>query len=637
VRKALSFCAGICVGLLLSGTAAAAAAKPGRQVQDPHYGDVLFYFYQDKFFDAITRLMAACQVGRAQAHAEDGDLLMAGMLLSYGQHDQAAAIFRTLLDDHVKPPVRDRAWFYLARIGYDRGSLEQAEEALGHIGKFLPPRLDAERQMLHAQVLMEQGRFDDAATILKDWKGPADWAAYARFNLGVALVRANRIDEGLPFLEQAGTTSSDDAEQQALSDRANVALGFAAIQAQKPAAAVAALNRVRLEGPYSSKALLGLGWAKSALDQDRDALVPWFELQKRDLIDPAVQESFLAVPYALARLHANGQAANQYEAAIRKFEDETQRLDTAIANIRAGKLLASLLADEKPEAQALGGDLKLEKPAKTEESRYLSYLLASRPFQEGLKNYRDLRFVGRNLGQWSQDVAVFSDMLTNQKLAYDQRQPRVQQALQTLDLAAIERHRAEDAHRLEKIEAEQSAAGLANAAELAQLARIDSLQKRIDALGDSPEADAARDQLRVLRGVLQWDLDHDFKLRLWRQKRAQAALDDAVAAAQAQRAAVDAAQRAIPDRVSAFQRRIEQQTPRIGDLKARSETLLQRQQAFLQALAIDELESYKTRLHQYTVEARFALAQIYNRASTQATPQAAPPAGAVQQSPEAPR
>ena len=37
-------------------------------VEDPHYGEVLFYFYQEDYFPAIVRLLAAQeqgQIGRA--------------------------------------------------------------------------------------------------------------------------------------------------------------------------------------------------------------------------------------------------------------------------------------------------------------------------------------------------------------------------------------------------------------------------------------------------------------------------------------------------------------------------------------------------------------------------------------------
>jgi hypothetical protein len=37
---------------------------PPQDVKDLHYGDVLFYFFQDDYFDSITRLLAARQLDR---------------------------------------------------------------------------------------------------------------------------------------------------------------------------------------------------------------------------------------------------------------------------------------------------------------------------------------------------------------------------------------------------------------------------------------------------------------------------------------------------------------------------------------------------------------------------------------------
>ena len=37
---------------------------PPQDVKDLHYGDVLFYFFQDDYFDSITRLLAARQLER---------------------------------------------------------------------------------------------------------------------------------------------------------------------------------------------------------------------------------------------------------------------------------------------------------------------------------------------------------------------------------------------------------------------------------------------------------------------------------------------------------------------------------------------------------------------------------------------
>jgi hypothetical protein len=59
-------------GLLLALAPAAAQPKnvkpdpnglPPQDVKDLHYGDVLFYFYQDDYFDSITR-PASCSASR---------------------------------------------------------------------------------------------------------------------------------------------------------------------------------------------------------------------------------------------------------------------------------------------------------------------------------------------------------------------------------------------------------------------------------------------------------------------------------------------------------------------------------------------------------------------------------------------
>src|SRR2546430_10943713 len=112
---------------------------------------------------------------------------------------------------------------------------------------------------------MHEGRYDEAIRLLSSLRRGQIWSAYARFNLGVALVRNGRLDDADPFLSAVGTMFAATAELAALRDRANLALGFAYLQANQPARARAPLARVRLNGPYSNKALLGFGWAEAAL------------------------------------------------------------------------------------------------------------------------------------------------------------------------------------------------------------------------------------------------------------------------------------------------------------------------------------------------------------------------------------
>jgi len=115
-----------------------------------------------------------------------------------------------------------------------------------------------------------------------------------------------------------------------------------------------------------------------------------------------------------------------------------------------------------------------------------------------------------------------------------------------------------------------------------------------------------------------WNLDHDYKLRLWQQQRGLSALDDALSDAQQGRKAVNDARQGQPERLASFGEQIDQQTPRIAELLQATDTLLTRQQTFLQELAVQELQTYQQRLQSYSLEARYALAQIYDRAADKA-------------------
>ena len=78
---------------------------------------------------------------RVPGHVDDAELLRGGMLLSYGLHREAGEVFAQLIDKGAAPAVRDRAWFYLAKIRYQRGYLAEALDAIDRVGNHLPPEL----------------------------------------------------------------------------------------------------------------------------------------------------------------------------------------------------------------------------------------------------------------------------------------------------------------------------------------------------------------------------------------------------------------------------------------------------------------------------------------------------------------
>lgn len=586
---------------------------PDTRIRDLHYGDVLFYFYQDDDFEALTRLTAYQHWNLVSHHEAEGQLLLGGLYLSLGMHNEAGERFQTLLTDDVPTGVRNRAWFYVAQIWYARGYLDKAEAALRKINGRMSPELEAQREHLFANVLMHQGHFDEAIRLLAAARGASIWSAYARFNLGVALVRKDRIADADPFLTGVGTMYAQSQEMLALKDRANLALGFAYLQAKQPQKARQALERVRLNGPYSNKALLGTGWANAALGDYRTALAPWLELRGRNVLDAAVQESFLAVPYAFGKLNANAQSAEYYENAVESFNAEDTRLDGAIERIRNGNLLEQALATDKD--ARYGWFWQLKDVPEAPESRYLYTLLAGHDFQEGLKNYRDLTFMGHMLDRWDDSMEAFGDMIDTRERAYVERLPRADALLASGAADKLQQRRVDLETRVNTIEKGQDVAALGSADEREQWARIQRLEASLAGTPDTPENAELRDRLRLVKGVLFFRLNDSFKARMWQQHRTIKDLDLALREAQSRWIRVDRARKSVPTNTGEFAARVAALKERIDALQVRLAASEKKQTVYLAQIAIQELEQQKNRLSTYQVQARFALATMYDRAA----------------------
>lgn len=611
-------------GLLLTLPFAHAGAKnvkpdpdglPPQDVKDLSYGDVLFYFYQDDYFDSITRLLAARQLDRLPNTQGEAELLLGGLYLSLGEHVEAGKIFEKLLAANTSENVRNKAWFYLGKVWYQRGYLQESERALRQVSDKIQPRISAERYMLLAQLMLRQGRYDDAIAALSAWHGPPDWTAYAQYNLGVALVRTGRLPDAIAHLDQVGRMEPSSDELLALRDKANLALGFALLQAGRAAEARPVLERVRLDGPYSSKALLGVGWADSTLGEFKRALVPWLALRKRDLLDSAVQESYLTVPYAYNQLGATGQAADYYNSAIESFDAEFKRIDESIEQIRSGTLLDRLLTDDKKDTLTWYWQLKTVPDAP--ESRYLYQLLASNEFQEGLKNYRELAFMNRNLEDWRESLSAFNDMLDTRQQAYDERMPKAAAVMAATDLGGLSRKRVDFESRLNDIEKSNDVAALGTPEEQKNWARLQQIEDYLAMHPDDPALGDIRDRLRLLKGVLYWRLSESFKARLWNERRSVKELEASLVETQKRAVLVKQAQTGMPSNNGAFAARVIAVRARMDQLQQRLAALSEQQNRYLQALAIRELRAQKQRIEVYQIQARYELAAIYDKAATE--------------------
>jgi Tetratricopeptide repeat len=630
-------CLAVCVlAVLVVAPAAARRHDPEKmpvtRIRDLHYGDVLFYYFQEKDFEALTRLLAYEHWSRMPHHEDEARLLAGGMYLDLGMHNEAGEIFQSVLTRDVPTGVRNRAWFYLANVWYARGYLDKAEGALRNINGRMSPDLEAQRELLLANVLMREGRFDEAIQLLSVWRGEQPWSAYARYNLGVALVRAKRLSDADPFLSGVGTMLPSTTELASLRDRANLALGYAYLQADEPARARAPLTRVRLNGPYSDKALLGLGWADSALGDYQAALNPWMELRGRNVLDSAVQEAYLAVPYAFSKLNANAQSAEYYESAVNSFSAEDGRLDAAIASIRKGDMLDRVLNKDQVQGEDAhyGWFWQLKNLPDAPESRYLYAVLAGHDFQEGLKNYRDLVYLAGTLEKWDGDMGAFEDMIGTREAAFAERLPRADALLASDAVGTLQQRDVALENRLRTIEAQHDVAALGTATEREQWGRIQRVEAGLAGAPDTPENAELRARLALVKGVLQFRLNDAYGARLWQEHRSLKDLNLALNEAQSRWIRVERARKNMPANTGEFATRVAGLEQRIEALQKRLGATERKQSDYLAKVAVDELEQQKARLAAYQVQARFALATMYDRAANDESTRPAKPAAPVQ-------
>ncbi|HJV97023.1 MAG TPA: hypothetical protein VJ608_13340, partial [Albitalea sp.] len=463
-------------------------------------------------------------------------------------------------------------------------------------------------------LLMARGDYAGAAALLSGMVGPEKKVGpYVRFNLGVALVKSGDVARGSTLLDELGLAPAANEEDRSLRDKANVALGFSALQGKQPELARTYLERVRLASMQANKALLGFGWAAAEMKQHKLALVPWMELAERDASDSAVLEARIAVPYAFAELGAYGQSLTRYNEAIAAFERESVGLDESIAAIRSGKLVDGLL--QRNPGEDMGWFWNIRELPDMPHASHLAPVLASHAFQEAFKNYRDLRFLAKNLQDWHDKLGVFGDMLANRRQAYAQRLPQIRAAAQASETGLDALQRRHDALTAELAQAEASADGRAFAD-----AKERDLQQRLARVNEAlknagPEFAAAREKARLAAGALTWQLAQAYPGRRWDATKGMQTMASELAAARRHDAALAQGQRDEPARFERFAQRIAELDPRIAVLIPRVAALSAEQQQAVQDIAIAELTQQKERLAIYATQARFAVAQLYDRAN----------------------
>lgn len=455
---------------------------------------------------ASTRLQEALDRDIVSKKSER-ELLKAGTAdaqLSWGMHYLPNAIYQKLVDRKAPVKIDDQRWLDLATLQYRRGywGLTGAvEHSLSRIKKRPRRSIRGERTLLRAQLLFQQKRYTQATRLLSRYRGDFDKQPYADYNHGVALLKMDKSEEGAALLDKVGNLRTSDDTLLALRDLANYTLGNWFLNNDQAGTAIPILKKVRGEGPYSNKALLTLGWAYlsstgslqrvdqlysqrclatalgtagamvnttgKAIEREcapgrtlrienygnkvearlQRAMTAWQVVQERNPLYPGVQETLMALPYALDQMGYTHIAQEQYQKALKALQYEADRINQALDVIHSGQLLAASLPSYQPEIDDSAWSMKSLNISDKLDPRLLYQLYAEHDFYEALVNYRQLRRLHSHLGNRIELLKAV-DLRKPSSLA---RSARSSLKLQASDADALNRETGNrDADRLRK-------------------------------------------------------------------------------------------------------------------------------------------------------------------------------------------
>jgi tetratricopeptide (TPR) repeat protein len=286
--------------------------------------------------------------------------------------------------------------------------LDDALNALARIQGTTPVEIEDDIEFLRANIYMATGRPSEAVDVLAHLRSDRDLAGFAAFNLGIALMQAGRQQEAIAQLEKAGRLPDGEPASLAIRNKSNLTVGAILFEAGDYERARQALDRVRLDGPFSNQALLRAGWSEVSAQQYERALVPLNILVGREPTDVAVQEAMLVAPYAYASLNLHGRAAIAYGRALELFTLQIEKVDASIDSIREGRFLNALIREESREDE--GWVIRLRNLPDAPETYYLMELMASLDFQTALQKYLDVGELRAALGEWSGGVEAFEEI-----------------------------------------------------------------------------------------------------------------------------------------------------------------------------------------------------------------------------------
>jgi len=283
-------------------------------------------------------------------------------------------------------------------------------------------------------------------------------------------------------------------------------------------------------------------------------------------------------------------------------------VDASIESVRSGSFLTALAREES--RQDAGWVIRLRTLPDAPETYYLMELMASHEFQTALHNYLDLEGLRSKLAAWKTGLDAFDDMIRLRGVNYEPLLPEVDAQFRELDSRMRLRleQKKNVGKRLHAMLTAPRPEYLATAEERIAGERLAAIEKK-----NSDPATARR--VAHLRGVLTFRLETEYHERLTAAFVHLKALETDVETLERQYDDFVRARQAATQSYSGYDVTIQRLRRRVEDAAVGVSGLMARQGQMIETVAVHQLAARRERLAAQQTQARYAVADSYDRAA----------------------
>lgn len=377
-----------------------AAVSNNSSTQDLEYGVILFDYYQQDYFSALIEQEYAQAIENPIAKSPSGQVLKGGMMLSYGMADESKKVFDQLLDAAAPEAVKNRAWFYLAKLFYSKSDPMSARDALARIKGKIPEELHTDYHYLATLLNQKGDHLGASENKIKAGSKETPYFPYLLFNLAILQLKDNQLEAAVGNLEAVTRYSGVSEELSLLADRAKHGLAELALQHGQLVQAWNYLKDIRTTGLYSNRALLSYAWAAINLKQFSQAIPALEILNGRSIAIPEVQEAKVLLAHVYEQegsprraLKTNLVAEKEYQTGVEMIAEARRVLAMQDVPREFINNLEAMMDDTDWYSTRPSVDYNKLTP-------FLIDLMASHPFHETLRELADLYAIEENLRYW---------------------------------------------------------------------------------------------------------------------------------------------------------------------------------------------------------------------------------------------